>query len=169
MRGFMAASSFALGVLLLPATTVGAFAAAPTVTVDPATGNVTVTLENGTTVAVSAALASQIAAAMNAGDATAVANAIKALVVANAANDVNLATAIYILAINTTTDTGLRAAAYAGVVSGNPGAKTQVAANAPGGSESNTGGPGSDQQSADNGFPDGGTSGGGSTPSPNGP
>ncbi|HXC56177.1 MAG TPA: hypothetical protein VNU97_12840 [Rhizomicrobium sp.] len=156
-----------MGALLLPVATTTAYAALPTVATDIATGNVTVTLANGTVVQVSASLASQIAAAMQSGDAAAVTDAIKALVLANAANDNDLATAIYILAVNSTGDASLKSAAYAGVVAGDPNAATQVAANSsgpPGGNVGGQGGTGGGDV-ADNGFPSGGTSGGGSSPS----
>lgn len=165
IRNLLLSTSIAVGALLLPLATTSAYAALPTVVTDTATGIVTVTLANGTTVQVSASLASQIAAAMQSGDAAAVTDAIKALVLANAAHDNDLATAIYILAVNSTGDAGLKAAAYAGVVSGNPGSATQVAANSAGLTGGNVGGQGGNGNVADNGFPSGGTSGGGNSPS----
>lgn len=164
IRGLLISMSIALGTLMLPGASMSAYAAVPTVVTDTATGIVTVTLANGTAVQVSASLASQIAAAMQAGDAQAVTDAIKALVLANAAHDIDLATAIYILAVNSTADSSLKLAAYAGVVAGNPGSATEVAANATSSSGGNVGGQGGNGNVADN-FPSGGTSGGGSTPS----
>ncbi len=167
-RAFLISTCLAVGAAALPMPAMAAYEA-PTVVTDPATGNVTVTLSNGTAVVVSASLAAQIVAAMNSGDAAAVTAAIKALVQANAANDPDKATAIYILAASSTTDKALQAAAYAGVAAGNPGAKTQLADNSPQGAGAPGGQGGGGGAGGTDSFPSGGTSGGGSTPSPNGP
>jgi hypothetical protein len=164
-RAFLISTSILLGALALAPVAVSA----ATVVTDQNTGDVTVTLADNSSILVSSSLAAQIVSAMNSGDAAAVTDAIKALVKEYAANNPRLATAIYILAVNTTTNAALQAAAYAGVVAGNPSAATEVADNSSGGGAP-PGGQGGGGGSGSNGnFPSGGTSGGGSTPSPNGP
>ena len=164
-RAFLISASIALGALALSPVA----ASAATVVTDQNTGDVTVTLADNSSVIVSSSLAAQIVSAMGSGDAAAVTDAIKALVKEYAANNPRLATAIYILAVNTTINAALQAAAYAGVVAGNPSAATEVADNSSGGGAP-PGGQGGGGGSGSNGnFPSGGTSGGGSTPSPNGP
>jgi len=113
----------------LAAIVYGIPAYAQTVSTNSQTGNVTVTLTNGSTVTIPASLASQVIAAMSSSDPSAVEQQIAAIVKANAASDVNLAAAIYVLADSITNVAALQAAAYAGVVAGNPNAATEVADN----------------------------------------
>jgi hypothetical protein len=165
-RALFISASIALGVVAFSPMA----AIAATVVTDQNTGDVTVTLADNSSVIVSSSLAAQIVSAMNSGDAAAVTDAIKALVKEYAANNPRLATAIYILAVNTTTNAALQAAAYAGVVAGNPSAATEVADNSSGGGAPPGGqGGGGGSGNGNGNFPSGGTSGGGSTPSPNGP
>ncbi len=161
---FVVSAGVAFGALLTPIGVTVA-QAAPAVATNPTTGDVTVTLNDNTVVVVPAALASQVIAAMSGGDPSTVTNTLKSIVLGYAANNPNLAAALYVLATSATSDPALQAAAYAGVVAGNPAAATQVAANSPagGGAPGGGGTPGGGTVAGN--FPTGGTSGGGSTPS----
>ena len=149
------------------------FAASPKVSTDPSSGIVTVTLADGVTVTIPANLASQVIAAMNSTDSAALTGAIKGIVLADGSDNNNckagggaagnLATAIYVLAANSTNSPASLNAAYAGVVDAAPCATKEVADNttaangAPGGNGATPGGQA--------GFPTGGSGGGGSAPS----
>jgi uncharacterized membrane protein YgcG len=164
--GFLRATALALCVV--GATSFApANASIPTVATNAATGDVTVTLASGKRVTVSATIAAQVFTAMNAGDAVAVTSAIKIVVVTYAARDADLAAAIYVLAVNSTSNAALKAAAYAGVVAGNPYSATEVAENSGEGTTAGGGAPSGGSFASS--FPTGGTSGGGSSPSPNTP